>query len=550
MKRDFLKYIYRVATLSLLLLVSCLKNDIPYPVIELEIIKVEGVGFTQKSTDSRNGVVTLSLDETTDIRAVQITDVTYTEDAELSNPVVGIYDMRYPLTTTLSLYQDYNWSIEAEQTITRDFKVTGQIGDARIDTTQKTVEVDVNQETVDISKVEVLEMKLAAADITTYSPTLESLTNTSFATVRQVQVTSHDRTNTWRISVIPIEASVVLTVDTWGTVAWLSATGDTSDPDLCRFVYRMAGATDWTSVAATSASGGVFSAKVTGLLPSIEYEFDAYVGDVNSGGQSSVTESTPQLTNSGFEGWQMIGNAWYPYAEGDSEFWGTGNKGATILSSNSNITLPDSNEKAPGTTGTYSTWMTSSAVVGVFAAGNIFTGRFVEIAGTNGIIGFGRPFTERPLALRGWAKYTPGTVTHSTTDMLSVGDMDMGSIYIALGTWDAATYGKDADGDLLGDSTTPIIIDTRDKNTFFDSTTSDVIAYGELILTEDQDWSEFEIELEYRDLVNSSGQVIESASSRVPTHILIVCSSSRYGDYFTGSTKSNMWIDDFELLYE
>lgn len=40
------------------------------------------------------------------------------------------------------------------------------------------------------------------------------------------------------------------------------------------------------------------------------------------------------------------------------------------------------------------------------------------------------------------------------------------------------------------------------------------------------------------------------ATDRIPTHIMIVCAASRYGDYFTGSTESVMWVDDFELLYE
>ncbi len=549
MKRDFMKYICQVVAFSTLLLMSCIKNDIPYPDIPLEILSVEGVGFTQKSIDTRNRIVTIELDETTNIRSVEIKSVSYTDGATSSNELVGTFDMRSALTTTLSLYQDYSWTIEAEQSISRYFTVSGQIGSERIDTTQNTVEVDVNEDTIDLSNVEVLSMKLGPYDITTYDPTLEELTNTSFNSVRQVRATAHDLTDTWRITLIPIEASVVLTVNAWGTVAHLSATGDTSDPSICGFKYRASGTDDWIDVSATEANGGVFSATVTGLSPASEYEFDAYVGDANSGSISATTESTPQLTNSDFEGWQMIGNGWYPYGVNEEEFWGTGNKGATLLSSSSNITLPDS-DTAPGSTGIYSTLMSSSSVIGVFAAGNIFTGRFVKIAGTNGIIGFGRPFTERPLKLRGWAKYTLGTVTHSTIDQLQVGDDDMGSIYIALGTWDAATYGHDSTGELLGDSETPIIIDTRDKSTVFDSTSSDVIAYGELILTKDQDWSEFEIELEYRDLVDSSGQVVKSASSRVPTHILIVCSSSRYGDYFTGSTKSQMWIDDFELLYE
>ncbi len=552
MMREFFKYISKMSMLvAIVLLSSCIKNDIPYPIISLEILSVSGEGFTQKSIDTKNQVVTIELDETTDIRNVMISNVEYTAGASLTNSVVGTFDMRSPVSTTLYLYQDYYWTITAEQTIPLEFKVVGQIGEERIDTTQCTVEIDVNEATVDLSDVSITSMKLGPSDITTYSPTLEKLTNTSFETVRRVLVTAHDRTETWSIYVNPIEAFVSLSVDAWGTIAWLEATGDTTDPDVCSFAYRKVGSDEWIGVSATSASGGQFSAKVTGLQPTTEYEFMAYVDDSSSAEVVATTESTPILSNSDFENWQKIGNAWYPYGEDDEEYWGTGNKGASLLNANSNITTP-SDDIAPGSAGEYSACLASSSVLSVFAAGNIFTGKFVKVGGTtNGIIGVGRPFEQRPLALRGWVKYTQGVVTHSKLDNVATGSDDMGSIYIALGTWDAATYGLDSTGDLLGDSTTPIIIDTRDSNTFFDSSTSDVIAYGELIFDKSQDeWGEFEITLEYRDLVSTSGTIIERATSRVPTHIAIVCSSSRYGDYFTGSTSSKMWLDDFELVYE
>lgn len=551
MKRVFFRYFALLMVFSTMSITSCIKNDIPYPVIELEITKVEGIGFTQKSIDTKNGIVTISLDETTDIRAVTISNVEYSEEANITNTVVGTFDMRDTISTTLYLYQSYNWSIVAEQTISREFKVVGQIGDERIDTAQCTVEVDVNEATIDLDNVTVTAMKLGPESITTYSPTLENLTNTSFNTVRRVSVTAHDREETWSIYLIPIEAEVTLTADAWGTIAWLSAVGDTSDPDICSFAYRKSGDSDWIKIAATDIGSGTFSAKVIGLDPSTDYDFEAYVGDKNSGSVTKTTESTPQLPNTDFEGWQQPSKAWFPYAEGDAAFWGTGNEGATTLSDKSNITLPDS-DTAPGSTGIYSALMSSSSIFGTFAAGNIFTGRFIGTAGTNGIIGFGRPFTQRPIALRGWMKYTPGTVTHNdSNNKLEKGDSDQSSLYIALGTWSASDYGYDSTGTLRGDNETPIVIDTRDKSTFFDTTSSDIIAYGELIYSEATDgWIEFEIELEYRDLVDSSGNVITGAHSRVPTHIVVVGSSSRYGDYFTGSSSSKMWIDDFELIYE
>ncbi len=532
---------------------SCIKNDIPYPLIELEIKSVEGVGFTQKSIDYNTSTVTLELEETTDLRAVDITNVSYTSDAKLTDPVIGTFDMRNPIYTTLYLYQRYDWTIQAEQTITREFKVSGQIGEESINTTQLTATVDVNKYSTDVTDIEILSLKLNAANISVYSPTVEEFNTESsnFSTVRYTTVTTHGRAERWSLYINPVEPTVELNVDAWGRVAWLSASGDTSDAESCKFTYRKVGDADWIEMSPTSVSNGKFELQVTNLEPLTEYEFEASAGGVKSGEVPATTEDVPQLPNSDFEGWQQIGNPWYPYAVGDEEFWGTGNKGSTLLSSTSNITLPDYTELREGTQGTTSTQMASRSVVNIFAAGNIFTGKFVGIKGTNGIIGFGRPFTQRPIGLRGWIKYSPGTVTHNDDNYkLYIGNMDMGSVYIALGTWDAATYGYDSDGELRGDADCPITIDTRSKATFFDTNSKDVIAYQELILTEETDWIEFELMLDYRDLTDDSGSVLMGAHSRIPTHILIVGSSSRYGDYFTGSTSSKMWIDDFELIYE
>lgn len=48
-----------------------------------------------------------------------------------------------------------------------------------------------------------------------------------------------------------------------------------------------------------------------------------------------------------------------------------------------------------------------------------------------------------------------------------------------------------------------------------------------------------EIPFEYKDI----------AKTKRPTHIVIVASASKFGDYFCGSSKSVMYLDDFELVY-
>ena len=125
-----------------LLASSCIHNDIPYPVVELRIAGVEGQGFSVSENNVTSRVVTLSLDEATDIRNVRIDAVGYDavihsiqldkeevlQQIRSSRELTGTFDMRSPIYTTLSLYQDYEWTIRAAQTIERRFSVTGQIG--------------------------------------------------------------------------------------------------------------------------------------------------------------------------------------------------------------------------------------------------------------------------------------------------------------------------------------------------------------------------------------------------------------------------------------
>lgn len=87
----------------------------------------------------------------------------------------------------------------------------------------------------------------------------------------------------------------------------------------------------------------------------------------------------------------------------------------------------------------------------------------------------------------------------------------------------------------------PVRITTKDKN-LFDKNDEKIIAYGEWDLTTQtqEKTADFGIRnsIDYRSL------------TRIPNYIVIVASASKYGDYFTGSTGSTMWLDDLELIYE
>ena len=173
--------------------------------------------------------------------------------------------------------------------------------------------------------------------------------------------------------------------------------------------------------------------------------------------------------------------------------------------------------------------------LGKFAAGNIFLGEFGGLVGMDGLVNFGRPSTARPLALHGWVKYSCGVIDElgrvpSSRPDLKKGDKDEGHIMILVGNWTAEEYG--------GSEDCPVVVNTKDESTFLDPEGKNVIGSGVLVFNESTDgWMEFTLPLEYK------------TTSKVPTHIMIVCTGSRFGDYFTGSTQSLMLVDDFELVY-
>jgi hypothetical protein len=187
-------------------------------------------------------------------------------------------------------------------------------------------------------------------------------------------------------------------------------------------------------------------------------------------------------------------------------------------------------------------------MVGMLAAGNIFTGQFMGLVGTSGgKVNFGRPWTCRPSALKLHCKYTTGkmNIVNNKNLGVSTSDYDRAQIKVALGTWAYKTYG--------GTKESPVQVNTTEESTFVDFyTDKSTIANGELIIYNDgyyinkgdkvsattTGWIEYTIPLEYRQLTT------------YPTHIVVSCASSQFGDYFTGYSKAELKIDAMELIYE
>ena len=318
------------------------------------------------------------------------------------------------------------------------------------------------------------------------------------------------------------------------------------------FEVRQKGTTSWSKITATRESEGTFSAEIKNLTPSTEYEYRLVVKSLESGSEERLnatstitTEAAPKIPNGSFETTSNDESTKYKsfYDPSSSDtalqtaWWGNGNYGATLVGSSSVICYPDTGDKKDGS---QSVCLQSRWVVVKFAAGNLFSGHFGELIGTNGgTVFFGRPFTGRPTALRFWMKYSSGIINRESDNVPSdgkKGNYDKASIRVAIGTWDKSVYG--------GDKNSPIKIDTTDPTTFVDFTTDgSTIAYAEKYVSADASnstnvWQQVTLPLTY------------NTTTKYPTHIVVSFAASMYGDYFSGYDDSKLWLDAVELLYE
>lgn len=369
----------------------------------------------------------------------------------------------------------------------------------------------------------------------------ESFTNNLSEGEYPITIKAIDDNEKYRIATLELivsNASVIANdVDdtaVWATHATITGSILKEGVTGCGFNYRAIGAGDWITIVADD----TYAALLTGLNPGTTYEYFAVCDNFSSSViKTFTTESALQLPNGGFENWQTSSTPYLLYGSGGDMFWDSGNHGSATMKTN--ITSPDATYKHSGD---YSAKLESQFVglggfLGKFAAGNLFVGKYLETDVTDGVLGWGRPFKSRPTALRGYVKYNPGQIAYTSLEEVTTDDMDMGAIYLAILDESMSSY-------VTKNNTTetwPIIIKTKESSRqLFDKNADQVIGYGELIFSEATSGDglvEFTIPIEYyRKDVKAQ-------------NIVVVCSSSRYGDYFTGG-NSIMYIDDLELLYE
>lgn len=359
-------------------------------------------------------------------------------------------------------------------------------------------------------------------------------------TIEAVDDAGKSRKVVWNIvaSNATVVTDEIIPYEVWTSKATLRGTVTTALESVPKFRYRAKNTADWTTVEATRVEKA-FSKEITGLTPGTTYEYQAMDGEkASSITYEFTTETAFQPENAGFE-YTSGSVPTLIYGSGQNMWWDTGNHGSAQASTD--LTTPDTSVKHSGNQSLLLASKKPNIMgIGKFAAGNLFAGKYLDTDFTDGVLGWGRPCTSRPKALKVWVRYEPGIVDEGG-DHIADGETDQGIIYVAVGDW----AGQEAVGE-----TWPFVVRTKKSSSLFSTAKGTysgdgIIAYGEKIFTEaykdGENMKELTIELYY----DSYG-----GTQRKPTSIIIVSSASRYGDYFEGSTSSVMWLDDMELIYE
>lgn len=300
-------------------------------------------------------------------------------------------------------------------------------------------------------------------------------------------------------------------------------------PEGLTFWYKMVDDLSWTAVDQSEVNFDVTTKKMTtvlrGLMPGASYLVKAVADEDTDTREVEFETLAPQLFNMDFEHWWVDGKMYYPYPQGASaseKIWDSANTALTKFGQNSSTTYVTDHVKE----GYAAARMESKNVMGIaFAAGNIYTGEFLEAilsGGSGARLSWGKEFTYRPVALRGWYDYISTSISAVKEPYSNMkGQPDKCQILVFLTDWD-----------------TPFEINTVEGKFVDFEIDEHIIAYGKLESSETTgDYREFCIPLEYR-------------NDRTPKYVVIACCSSYLGDYFTGGVGSTLYVDGFKFEYD
>ena len=520
---------YMISVLALVMVSSCIENDLSYPALAPEFTSFEVEGQKTVTIDKNACTIHIVLEETADIANVKIVSYETANNAEVIDGLPEYLDLTEPVRCTLRVYRDQEWVISAELPIERYIRCDNQVGDADIDPVRKVAYVYVT-ESQSLLNVKINDIKLEPEGSVVKSTTgfisidgasVPKTEDCSFPMVldcvvlRYFTVIYDGQEIEWTVKVLQKPVAVeIADVDPWTCSAFVS--GRTNGQGEPLMEYRKASDDGWTKVGDLKISGASVYAEIRGLTASTEYKVRLSNGTDTSEEVPFTTSDAQQLPNLGFDDWYKEGAAWMPNANSSSYVWDSANPGTAGLG-----TVPTTPEESDVVKGKAARLQTSTAL-GMLAAGNIYVGKFVKVAGLGAELDWGYQFTSRPLALKGYYKYAPKAIDMAKDPYKElIGQSDQCQIQILLTDWDGMFR-----------------INTS-KQQFVDfENDPDIIAHGSLVSSDnDTQYVEFTIPLVYR-------------NDRIPEYIVVVAAASRYGDYFTGGVGSVLKVDEFELIYD
>ena len=267
-------------------------------------------------------------------------------------------------------------------------------------------------------------------------------------------------------------------------------------------------------------------AEIQDFREAVSYFVTAEDGSVTEWQVTAViAEPTPQLNNSDFDLWFDAGGYLQPGENGDNTIWDTANPGLAIVGQSN--TTP---QQIDGTDLAARLISVRAPLLVRMAAGTLYTGSFTDgfpsITDPRSNITFGTPFVGRPDAFRIDYRYLPGD-QYLDGDGNPLSGSDQADLYVLLERRENDRVERIGTGWL------------RISDRVEDWTTIEVpIKYGELTSSDP--------EFDYANIL--PGESWGNPEDR-PTHIIVVFSSSALGDFFTGAIGSELWINNFELVY-
>ncbi|MDE5561241.1 MAG: PCMD domain-containing protein [Bacteroidaceae bacterium] len=563
MKRSIYTFIIYHSLLAILLLHSCtIKDDLPLPLVKSEITDIliegqcspNGQGEPVALIDKEKRTVDIYVDDRVDVSKLYIRSMDVSNDATVrvkgtdisfkpSQGLMPTLDFSQEVVFELVTYQKYEWKIRVHQVVVREVEVENQVGTAVIDTVNNNVVVYVSP-SQNLSAVKVNKMVLGGIHGTvTPDPTGQTL-DFSMRRTFSVRCAWKTELETWNVYVYNADSHLSTTASVFAHSVRAFVSGEKQNGTTPKVQYRQTGEAEWCVLPAEKVvtSQTEYSAEVDGLLPGTEYELQVVSGETATAVKCFTTAPAIQIENGSFDFWSQEGAGnqilYRPWADGQTAYWDTGNRGATTVGASNTTGVTEDGRTFAN--------LQSKYIVIKFAAGSIFTGKYLKTDGTNGILGFGRPFNSFPTHLqfdfryyssiinKGGTKWEESYARYISREVYEGlrGKPDMCQVYVAL-------IG-DADEEEFEGTVYPYVIRTRPSELkLFDPQSDNVIAYGQL--TQDCDvtqWTTHTIQIEYRH------------RNRTPKYIIIVASSSKYGDYFLGGDKSLLQLDNMKLLYE